>query len=144
MEKKPQTYANHARFDPPFHFFVLPVVLITVIAIIVRAVREPSLWSVWLVVVAFAGCVAVIKIRLNALKVQDRVIRLEERLRMMAILPEATRSRIGELTDGQFVGLRFASDEELPALVKRALDEKLSRKDIKKAVTNWRPDYSRV
>jgi hypothetical protein len=144
MDKKPQTYANHARFDPPFHFFVLPVVLITTIAIIVRAVREPSLWSVWLVVVAFAGCVAVIKIRLNALKVQDRVIRLEERLRMMTLLPEATRSRIGELTDGQFVGLRFASDEELPALVKRALGEKLSRKDIKKAVTNWRPDYSRV
>jgi len=144
MEKKPQTYANHARFDPPFHFFVLPVVLITVIAIIVRAVREPSLWSIWLVVVAFAGMVAVFKIRLNPLKVQDRVIRLEERLRMMALLPEATRSRIGELTDGQFVGLRFASDEELPALVKRALDEKLSRKDIKKAVTNWRPDYSRV
>ena len=54
MEKKPQTYANHARFDPPFHFFVLPVVLITTIAIVVRAVREPSLWSVWLVVVAFA------------------------------------------------------------------------------------------
>jgi Family of unknown function (DUF6526) len=96
------------------------------------------------VVVAFAGMVAVFKIRLNPLKVQDRVIRLEERLRMMAILPEATRSRIGELTDGQFVGLRFASDEELPTLVKRALDEKLSRKDIKKAVTNWRPDYSRV
>jgi len=144
MEKKPQTYANHARFDPPFHFFVLPVVLITTIAIIVRAVREPSLWSVWLVVVVFAGMVAVFKIRLNPLKVQDRVIRLEERLRMMALLPEATRSRIGELTDGQFVGLRFASDEELPALVKRALDEKLSRKDIKKAVTNWRPDYSRV
>ena len=144
MEKKPQTYANHARFDPPFHFIVLPVVLITVIAIIVRAVREPSLWSVWLVVVVFAGMVAVFKIRLNPLKVQDRVIRLEERLRMMALLPEATRSRIGELTDGQFVGLRFASDEELPALVKRALDEKLSRKDIKKAVTNWRPDYSRV
>ena len=144
MEKKPQTYANHARFDPPFHFFVLPVVLITTIAIIVRAVREPSLWSVWLVVVVFAGMVAVFKIRLNPLKVQDRVIRLEERLRMMALLPEATRSRIGELTDGQFVGLRFASDEELPTLVKRALDEKLSRKDIKKAVTNWRPDYSRV
>jgi hypothetical protein len=144
MEKKPQTYANHARFDPPFHFIVMPVVLITTIAIVVRAVREPSLWSVWLVVVAFAGSVAVIKIRLNALKVQDRVIRLEERLRMMTLLPEATRSRIGELTDGQFVGLRFASDEELPALVKRALDETLSRKDIKKAVTNWRPDYSRV
>lgn len=144
MEKKPQNYDNHGRFDPPFHFFVVPVALITTIAIVVSAVRAPSLWSVWLVVVALAGSVAVVKIRLNALRVQDRVIRLEERLRMMAILPEAMRSRIGELTDDQFVGLRFASDEELPSLVKRALDEKLSRKDIKKAVTKWRPDYSRV
>lgn len=144
MERKPQNYDNHARFDPPFHFFVVPVALITTIAIVVRAVRAPSLWSVWLVVVAIAGSLAVFKIRLNALRVQDRVIRLEERLRMMAVLPEEMRSRIGELTDDQFVGLRFASDEELPTLVKRALDEKLSRKEIKKAVTRWRPDYSRV
>jgi uncharacterized protein DUF6526 len=144
MDKKPQNYDNHTRFDPPFHFFVVPVTLITTIAIVVRAVRAPSLWSSWLVVVAVAGSLAVFKVRLNALRVQDRVIRLEERLRMMAILPEAMRSRIGELSDGQFVALRFASDEELPTLVKRALDEKLNRNDIKKAVTRWRPDYSRV
>jgi len=144
MEKKPQSYENHGRFDPPFHFFVVPVTLITTIVLIVSAVRAPSLWSVWLVVVAFAGCVAVLKIRLNALRVQDRVIRLEERLRMMAVLPEAMRPRIAELTDDQFVGLRFASDAELPGLVKRALDEKLPRKEIKKAVTAWRPDHSRV
>jgi hypothetical protein len=144
MEKKPQNYDNHARFDPPFHFFVVPVALITSIALVVSAVRAPSLWSGWLVVVALAGCVALVKSRLNALKVQDRVIRLEERLRMMAVLPEAMRSRIGELTDDQFVGLRFASDEELPGLVQRALDEKLSRKVIKQAVTRWRPDHSRV
>ena len=144
MEDKPQNYDNHVRFDPPFHFFVVPVVLITTIAMVVRAVRAPSLWSVWLVVVAVAGSLAVLKARLNALRVQDRVIRLEERLRMMTILPEGMRSRIGELTDDQFVGLRFASDEELPSLVKRALDEKLNRKEIKKAVTKWRPDHSRV
>jgi hypothetical protein len=72
------------------------------------------------------------------------VIRLEERLRLMSVLPEAMRPRIGELTDDQFIGLRFASDEELPGLVKRALDEKLRKKDIKKAVSNWRPDYLRV
>ena len=144
MDQKTQNYANHGRFDPPYHFFVVPVTLITTIAIIVRAVRDHSLWSIWLVVVAVAGLLAVFKIRVNALRVQDRVIRLEERLRMTAILPDAMRSRIGELTDDQFIGLRFASDAELPALVQRALDEKLSRKDIKKAVTKWRPDYSRV
>ena len=139
-----QTYANHGRFDPPYHFFVVPVTVITTIGVIVRTVRHPSLWSAWMVIVALAGCVAVLKIRLNALRVQDRLIRLEERLRMMAILPEALRARVGELSDDQYVGLRFASDEELPGLVKRALDEKLKRKDIKKAVTRWRPDYSRV
>ena len=141
---KPQSYANHARFDPPFHFFVLPVVLITTIAIIVRAVRVPGLWNVWMVVVALAGAVAVVKSRLNALKVQDRVIRLEERLRLTAVLPEAMRPRVAELADGQLIGLRFASDAELPALVRRALDERLSRKQIKQAVTDWRPDYLRV
>ena len=144
MPGTPQSYANHGRFDPPFHFFIVPVMLITTITIIVRAVRAPSMGSVWLVVVALAGSVAVIKIRLYALRVQDRLIRLEERLRMMTLLPEPLRSRLGELSDGQYVALRFASDAELPALVQRALDENLSRKEIKKAVTQWRPDYSRV
>ena len=144
MPGTPQSYANHGRFDPPFHFFIVPVMLITTITMIVRAVRSPSMGSVWLVVVALAGSVAVIKIRLYALRVQDRLIRLEERLRMMTLLPEPLRSRLGELSDGQYVALRFASDSELPVLVQRALDEKLSRKEIKKAVTQWRPDYSRV
>ena len=140
----PQSYANHARFDPPFHFFVMPVTLITTITIIVRAVRQPSLWSIWLVVVAFAAVVLVLKSRLNALKVQDRVIRLEERLRLMNVLPEAMRPRIAELTDEQFIGLRFACDEELPELCQRVLAEKLTKKQIKQAVTKWRPDYLRV
>jgi hypothetical protein len=144
MDKTAQSFANHSRLDPPFHFFLMPVAVITTIGIIVHAVGAPSLRSVWLVVVAFAGCLAILKIRLNALRVQDRVIRLEERLRMLAILPEAMRSRIGELSGEQFIGLRFASDEELAGLMKRALDEKLGCKDIKKAVTNWRADYSRV
>ena len=143
MEKS-QNYGNHTRFDPPFHFFVVPVTGITLVSIIVRAVRFPNFWNVWLVVVGLAAAVALVKSRLNALKVQDRVIRLEERLRMMSVLPEAMRPRIGELTDDQFVALRFASDAELAALVQRALNEKLSRKQIKKAVTNWRPDYLRV
>jgi hypothetical protein len=144
MSESSQNFGNHARWDPPFHFFLMPVAAITTIGIVVRAVRDPHLWSVWLVVVALAGFVAILKIRTNALRVQDRVIRLEERLRMMAILPEGMRSRIGELSEEQCIGLRFASDGELAMLVTRALDEKLNCKDIKKAVTEWRPDYSRV
>ena len=94
--------------------------------------------------IALAALVAVFKIRLYALRVQDRVIRLEERIRLASVLSEPLRSRIGGLTGAQLVALRFASDTELPSLVERALQEKLSRADIKKAVVNWRPDYSRI
>jgi uncharacterized protein DUF6526 len=141
---KPQSYAHHAKFDPAFHFFVLPVLAINVIAAIYHLVRFPGLGSAWFLVLSLALAALAGRTRAFATKLQDRVIRLEERIRMTALLPEPLRSRIGELTDSQFVGLRFASDAELPALVQRALDEKLSRTDIKKAVTNWRPDYSRV
>jgi len=140
----PQSFSNHVRFDPPFHFFVMPVTGITFISLIVRAVRFPNFWNLCMVVVGLAAVVAIVKSRLNALKVQDRVIRLEERLRLMAVLPETMRPRIAELTDDQFVALRFASDAELPALVQRAVNERLSRRQIKQAVTNWRPDYMRV
>jgi hypothetical protein len=144
MEQKPQTFANHARYDPPFHFFLVPVLVINILVVAYYLFRRPSLGGAWLLVISFALLVTAGRTRAYATRVQDRVIRLEERLRLAAVLPEPLRSRIGELSDTQFVGLRFASDGELPALVQRALDEKLSRTDIKKAVTNWRPDYSRV
>jgi Family of unknown function (DUF6526) len=143
-EKVPQSLSNHARFDPPFHFFVLPVFAITVIVAIVDAFRYPGWSTAWLVVFAFAATTAVLKARAYALKVQDRVIRLEERLRMAILLDKPLRARMTELSESQLIGLRFASDAELPALTARALSEKLSRKDIKKAVTQWRPDYWRV
>jgi hypothetical protein len=144
MEKQPQTFANHTKFDPPFHFFVLPVLLINVIVIAVQLFRTPGLLGSWLFVMSLALAVMAVRMRSYATHLQDRIIRVEERLRLQAVLQEPLRSRIGELTDTQLVGLRFASDAELPALAQRALDEKLSRSDIKKAVTNWRPDYSRV
>jgi hypothetical protein len=143
-EKSPQTLANHARFDPPFHFFVAPVFLITFLASIVFLVRHPSIHSGWLVVVTLAALVAVFRIRVYALKVQDRVIRLEERLRLASLLPETQRHQIEQLIEGQLIGLRFASDQEVPALVARAVAERLSRADIKKAILIWRPDYWRV
>lgn len=144
MERKPQTLANHAKFDPLFHFLVFPVLLINVIVVAVLLFRFPGLGGAWMLIVAFALLVAAVRMRNYATQLQDRIIRLEERIRLQSVLQEPLRSRIGELTDTQFVGLRFASDAELPSLVQRALDEKLGRGDIKKAVTAWRPDYSRV
>ena len=134
-EKTPQSFANHTRFDPPFHFFVLPVFAITVIVAIVQLVRDPSLHGAWLVVFTVAATTAVFKIRTYALKVQDRIIRLEERLRLAILVDKPLRAHIVELSESQLVGLRFASDAELPALTARALSEKLSRTEIKKAVT---------
>jgi hypothetical protein len=143
-EKVPQSLANHARFDPPYHFFVAPVFAITVIVAVVHLVKHPCFNSAWLVVFAVAAITALFKIRLYALKVQDRVIRLEERLRLAILVDKPLRARITELSEAQLVGLRFASDAELPALAARAVAEKLSQKGIKKAVTQWRPDYWRI
>ncbi len=139
-----QNFSNHTRFDPPFHFFVLPVFAISLIATIVHLVRKPGLHSAWLVVFVIAAVIVVFKIRLYALKVQDRVIRLEERLRLATLLDPALRPRIPEFTESQLIALRFAPDGELPALAARALNEKLSRDDIKKSVQHWRPDNWRV
>ena len=144
MERMPQTYANHVKYDPPFHFFLVPVAAANVILAIIHLIRFPSFGAVWFLVLSLAFLVTIGRMRAYGAGVQDRVIRLEERLRLSQLLPEPLRSRIGELSDKQLVGLRFASDAELPALVQRALDEKLSPGDIKKAVTNWRADYSRI
>jgi len=143
-EKVPQNFSNHARLDPPFHFFILPVFALTVIIAIVHLAMHPGLHSAWVVVFVLAAMAAVFKIRLYALKLQDRVIRRGERLRRAILLDKPLRARIGELSESQLVALRFASDAELPVLAGKALSEKLSNADIKKAVAQWRPDYWRV
>jgi hypothetical protein len=150
-ETKPQTLANHTRWDPPFHFFLLPVLalgfiltLVHFFAHITEGDMRDHLHAFLLIVLALALLTLMFKTRLYALKVQDRVIRLEERLRLMQLLQEPMRSRIPELTEDQMCGLRFASDAEIPKLVERALNEKLRRADIKKAIQTWRPDYWRV
>lgn len=147
----PQTYSNHRRLDPLFHFFVVPVFVFGVILALVHffyhfgeSDRRDNFHSFLLIVLAVALLTLVFKSRLYALKVQDRIIRLEERLRLTQLLSEPLRSRIPELSEGQLIGLRFASDAEVPKLVERALNEKLNRGDIKKAVQHWRPDYWRV
>ena len=143
-ERVPQTYANHARFDPPYHFFLLPVTMLNFLVSVWKLIRHPGAETIWMAVLALAAVVAVFKIRLYALRVQDRLIRLEERWRLHSLLAEPLRSRIGELSEEQLIGLRFGSDAEMPALVEKALAGKMKRRDIKKAVAQWRPDYFRV
>ena len=144
VDASAQNFSNHIRYDPLFHFFILPVFAITLIATIVHLVRRPGLCSAWMVVFMLAAIFALFKVRLYALKVQDRVIRLEERLRLTALLDASLRPRIGELAEAQLIALRFASDAELPALAARALNEKLAAAEIKKSIQHWRADEWRV
>lgn len=141
-----QNFSNHARFFPPFHFFVLPVMLINFLWSIYRwKLSAFSLDGFVAVVVAAALAVGFVSARLMALSVQDRVIRLEERLRYERLLPADLKPRIGDFTVSQYVSLRFASDAELPALARKVLDDKLNdRKTIKQLIKNWKPDYLRA
>jgi hypothetical protein len=144
MSEKAQTYSNHRRYDPPFHVFTFGVLSISLLLTLWRAVRNPSFENAWWVVVAAAAIVLMFRVRLYALKNQDRIIRLEERLRLERLLAGPLRDRVGELSDGQLIGLRFASDGEVESLVKQALEESLSCEQIKKRIRVWRPDTMRV
>ncbi|MBK7294882.1 MAG: hypothetical protein IPI84_14215 [Holophagaceae bacterium] len=141
---KPQTFANHRRLEPIQHFVVTPVLLITWIATVWHAWKYPSLHSTWVAVATFILLLAALQTRMYALKVQDRLIRLEETLRMQRLLPADLAERIAELSPKQFVGLRFAADAELADRVREALDEHLDGEAIKKRIQSWRPDTFRV
>ena len=144
--QKPQNLQNHTRLVPPFHMFVLPVLLVNVGWSIYHLVKtEVSFESVFGILMALALLMFALFARVFALTVQDRVIRLEMRLRLAEILPAELRPRIPEFTVGQLVSLRFAGDSELPALARKVLDEKLNdRKAIKQLVKNWQGDYLRA
>ena len=141
---EPQTYANHRRYEPMQHFVLVPILLVSWVAIIWHAIKYPSLHSIWVAVLGFAILMVAMQVRLYALKVQDRVIRLEETLRMERILPQELKGRVPELTVKQMVGLRFAADAELVHRVREALEENLNGEAIKKRIQTWRPDTFRV
>jgi hypothetical protein len=143
-EQKPQDLKTHPRFDPLFHFFMMPVTLVTVLVASYQLTQHHELADAWFFILAVALMVGFLKIRLYALKVQDRVIRLEERLRMEKLLPENLKARIPELEVSQIVALRFASDAELPSLVEKTLAGNLKSKEIKQSIVNWRADHYRV
>jgi hypothetical protein len=145
MAMADQTYKNHARFFPPFHFFVLPVLLINALNEIRHVYLDPTRHTGWTLVVALALLTLALSARIMALTVQDRVIRLEMRQRLGACLPADLQARINDLTPRQLVSLRFASDAELADLVRDVLAGKLaSGKQIKLRVKNWQADWLRA
>jgi len=143
-KSQPQNLKNHARFDPPFHFVLLIVFLANLIISIVYVVKHPGFYSAWFVVLSVAAILALLKMRLYPLKVQDRVIRLEERMRLQALAPAEWHTQIYRLSEDQLIGLRFAADDEVVELAKQALEHNLTRKQIKERIKDWRGDYWRV
>jgi hypothetical protein len=146
MAEKPQNLRNHVRVVPPYHMFVFPVLFVNIGWAIYRVVKFPiSFPTVFGVFLSVALLLLALYARLFVLTVQDRVIRLEMRLRLAEILPPDLRPRIPEFTVAQLVSMRFACDAELPALARKVLDDKMSdRKAIKQLVKDWQGDYVRA
>ena len=145
MANEVQNYQNHARFHPPFHFVLAPIVLIHFIWTAKVFISSPSWYMGEALMLAVGFVVMATLTRTRALAAQDRTIRLEERMRFERILAPDMAAKASDLAVGQIVALRFAPDAELAGLVGQVLSGKLTtQKDIKQAIVNWRPDYCRV
>jgi hypothetical protein len=140
----PQSFKNHGRLDPPYHFVLTAVLAVNLFIVLCYAVKNLNYFTEWLVVLSMAAFIPILKLRSYPLKVQDRVIRLEERLRLQALAPAEWHAQIYRLSEGQLIALRFAADDEVVALAKQALEENLTRKQIKERIKSWRPDEWRV
>jgi len=145
MAQTQQSYANHTRWHPVFHFFIVPVMLINFVWAIVDFIKSPGANQGWWIVVSAALVGLTLIARTNALKAQDRIIRLEERLRYQQLLPAELAQQFGSLAVRSVIALRFASDEELEGLIREVLGGRLTNSaEIKKAIKNWRGDTFRV
>jgi len=144
MSKEPQGLKNHARFDPAYHLFLVGLYLANLAFACVHLYHYHEAASVWYLFVSLVVIIPIFTLRLYPLKVQDRVIRLEERLRLQALAPAEWHTQIYRLTEDQLIGLRFAADDEVVELAKQALEHNLNRKQIKERIRNWRADDWRV
>jgi hypothetical protein len=145
MSETTQDYSNHVRWHAPFHFVLLPILLLHLIWCVVRVFNTPGLETAEAVLLAIGLAVMATLARTNALRAQDRVIRLEERLRFQRLLPADLAEKAGALPVGFIVALRFASDEQLPELARRAVDHKFAKPgELKRAIKHWQGDYLRV
>ena len=144
-EKTPQTFDNHAKLVPLFHYVALPIFLVNVLLALYRMFTGFSFDTAWGIALAIGLMVVALFARIFALGAQDRVIRLEERLRMQVLLPDELKPRIDDFTMDQLVALRFASDAELPGLAKKVIEDGIAdRKTVKQMVVTWRADYQRL
>jgi hypothetical protein len=139
-----QSLKNHGRLDPAYHVLLSATYLLNLVYAGFHVYRQPSLSSGWYVVLSLLAIIPLIKLRTYPLKVQDRVIRLEERLRLQALAPQDWHTQIYRLTEDQLIALRFAADDEVVGLAKQALEQNLTRKQIKERIRNWRADDWRV
>ncbi len=140
-----QSYATHRRLFPLFHYVGLPILFANVAVAVGHAIHRPSMWNAWLVVVSLGLVAGLVASRASTLYVQNRVIALEMRLRLAAMLPPELRIRIPELRLRHLIGLRFAGDAELAGLVERCLRGELATADaIKREIRDWRPDFARA
>ena len=145
MADTPQTFANHTRWQPPIHYFVLPVLLVNVFWTVIVFIKDPNRNSGWAIMVSLALLTLLFYVRLNPLKAQDRIIRLEEKLRYQKVLSPAVCQQTSALTPGQIIALRFAGDDELEELVSAVLAGKFAKNsEIKRAIKHWRADTFRV
>lgn len=145
MPDSTQNFANHRRWFPMYHFFAAPVIYGYALYAAWVAIAVPGLTETVHAVWAAAVAVLCLSARAMALRVQNRLIRLEMRLRLKELLPAALNDRARTLTIRQLVALRFAGDAELPGLVERTLKGDFARPvDIKRAITDWQADYMRV
>lgn len=145
MPEESQSFENHAKMVPAFHGVTTLLIVTALILSLVRVAQEPSMDTAATVLLSFALGFTAWFARSFPLKVQDRLIRLEERLRMTELLPSDLKARIPEFSTDQLIALRFASDAELRELARRVLEEGLTdRKEIKILIREWRPDHERV
>jgi hypothetical protein len=140
----PQNLKNHARIDPAFHYVLLLVLFANLVFAVFHVLHHRNIATAWFFVLSVIVFIPLFKLRTYPLKVQDRVIRLEERLRLQSLAPVEWHKEISRLTEDQLIGLRFASDDEVVELAKQALEGNLNRKQIKERIRNWRPDYWRI
>ena len=140
-----QTFENHTRYVPLYHFVLFGILMINLVWSVMRIIRHPSTDGAVALLMALSFLLLFYYARHFALTVQDRIIRLEMRLRLAKVLPADLAQRVGELTVSQLIGLRFASDDEFPELVRKVLAEGISdRTAIKRMVRAWQGDYLRV